>query len=159
MTAQQYNQAVISVIELIVVNNAGGTARALKQAGYPIKDFIPESELKTALLQLHMSDRKKFFEVLNAIEWNYGNTNWTNDPKYRDKLINSLSKETGSPVAKGGFWGSLINALGQALVPTPSPLPPPVEQKIPVASYIILGLVVIGLIVTVVFGIKHLSKK
>lgn len=155
MTTEEYNQAIISVIELIVANNAGGTARVLKQAGYTTKDFIPESELKTALLQLHMSDRKKFFEVLHSIEWNHGNTNWTNDPKYRDRLINSLSKETGSPIAKGGFWSALLGLLGSAV--TPPPPPPPAEQKTPWATYIIVALVGIGLITTLFFAFKNIK--
>lgn len=157
--ATEYNKAVISIIELIVANNPAGTAQALKKAGYDIGNYVPAGELKTALLQLERTNPEKFWNMLRDIEWNPGINNWTNDPKYQQPIMEALSKQTGSPVAKGGFWGTLLDLgvqlfLGQ---PTP-PQPPPPQQQIPWGIFLITVFIITAVIVIVFFAIKFLRK-
>lgn len=160
MTRQEYNQAVISIVELITANNPGGVARALKSAGYNSSQYIAESDLKVALLQLHATNPEKFYEVLSQVEWNMGKNNWTNDPQYRDPIINSITSQAGVDVSteRGGFWGTVVGVLGQIFLPqVQTPYTPPPEEKTPWGVYIIAGLSLIAVIVVLYFGLKFLT--
>lgn len=155
----EYNKAVISIVELIVANNPASTARALKKIGYNIGNYVPEGELKTALLQLEKTNPEKFWNTLRDIEWNPGINNWTNDPKYQQPIMDALGQQTGSPVAKGGFWGTLLD-LGMQLFlgqPTP-PQPPPPQQQIPWGIFLITGFVITAVVLIVVFAIRFFKK-
>lgn len=115
MTRAEYDRAVIGVVALIVKNNAGGVARALRDAGYTSKyDKIPESELEAELLKLHALDKNKFYAVMNNIPWNYGDTA-TNKPEIRDRIMglvkmNNPNVNTDS-TTKSDWWGGLLNLL------------------------------------------------
>lgn len=103
--------AVLSVIELIVENNAGCVARKLKDVGYNTKNFIPAPELKVALVQLHDANRDLFYKVMRTCEWHQGNNNWTNNPLYRDKVLAAVETYTGQKVDKTNWWITTINYL------------------------------------------------
>lgn len=160
MTREEYNQLVISVVELITANNAGGVARALKNAGYNSTDYISEPDLKVALLQLHATNPEKFYEVLQQVQWNFGKNNWTNDPQYRDPIVNSILREApvDTSMEKGAFWGTILGILGTVLLPSTNPTPAPVsEQKTPWALYILVPLMIGAVILILVFGLKALT--
>jgi hypothetical protein len=90
--SKQYNEAIICITHAIVLNNAGGVARALMQAGYERKSFLQECEMELLLLQVFLLDRKKYFEIMHAVDWNPGEKQ-TNAPEIKDKLI-ALSNNT-----------------------------------------------------------------
>lgn len=108
---QDYNIAILAVIKMIVENNAGCVARKLKDAGYETKNFIPSAELESVLFQLHMANPTVFFWVMRHCDWNYGNNNWTNEPKYRDQIIANVKIHTGAEVDKSNWWSTTINYL------------------------------------------------
>lgn len=110
---QDYNIAIVSVIKMIVENNAGCVARKLKEVGYETKSFIPAPELEVALFQLHNADAATFYKVMNNCEWNYGNTNWTNDNKYKEQIMSAVQTHTGKKVDKHNWWDTMINYLKQ----------------------------------------------
>lgn len=151
MTTNDYNKAVASVIKLIVANNAGKVAQGLRSAGYETKDFVPASELETALFQLHSANPNKFYEVLSGIQWNYGNNNWTNEPKYRDEIMKLVGEQSGSAVAKGSWWEILLTLL-QPQAPPPQPLP--VSQGRGAGFWIGMSAIAIGIVVVIIIGIK-----
>lgn len=157
MTRQEYNTTVASVIKLAVLNNAGSVSRALKKSGYPSKDFIPNSELESALFTLYVASPDKFFEVLRNVQWNYGNNNGTNDPKNLDPIIQQLSNETGSTVSKSDWWGTIVTVLSNAFIPSSHMSPAQADQISPWKRYTILivsALIISGLIY---WGIKSLK--
>ena len=108
---RDYNIAVLSVIKMIVENNAGCVARKLKQSGYETKSFIPNPELESALFQLHTANPKVFFQVMKECEWNNGNNNWTNESVYRKQILSAVEKHTGLQVDKSNWWGTTIAYL------------------------------------------------
>lgn len=113
MTIQDYNKSVALLIHLIVMNNAGMVARALRQAGYPVKNYIPGPELETALLQLNIADRNKFFRVMKSISWNDGHTA-TNNPEMIKNVIQLTQMHAGSMVNNTNWWPSLIDYISQS---------------------------------------------
>lgn len=115
MTAD-YNMAIISIIKMIVENNAGCVARKLKEVGYETKSYIPASELESALLQLHTVNKKTFFNVMANCEWNHGNNNWTNNPEYKNQIFSAVSKYTGKKVDKSNWWKVTLQHLKQQSV-------------------------------------------
>lgn len=116
MMTSDYNIAIVSVIKMIVDNNAGCVARKLREAGYETKDFIPASELESALFQLHTANSQLFFKVMTNCEWNHGNNNWTNNQKYRDQILSAVSKYTGMQVDKSNWWQVTMDYLKQQSV-------------------------------------------
>lgn len=106
-----YNIAVLSVIKMIVQNNAGCVARKLREAGYETRDFIPASEIESALFQLHTIEPKLFYQVMRNCEWNMGNTNWTNDSKVREQIISVVQTHTGQNADKANWWNITIDYL------------------------------------------------
>ena len=112
MTSDQ-NRAIALIIPLIVKNNAGKVAIALRDAGYS-KDFIPASDLEARLFQLYIANPTMFFEVMKTIPWNYGEAE-TNKPEIRDELINLVTSNTGYQVSKDNWWKILIALLGPAV--------------------------------------------
>lgn len=107
-----YNVAIMSVIKMIVDNNAGCVSRKLKEIGYEkSKNFIPNSELESVLFQLHSANPNRFFEVMKKCEWNFGNTNWTNQDIYRNKVLDAISRHTGKLVDKNNFWNITMDYL------------------------------------------------
>lgn len=124
MTPDQ-NRAIALIIPLIVKNNAGKVAIALRDAGYS-KDFIPASDLEARLFQLYIANPTMFFEVMKSIPWNYGEAE-TNKPEIRDELINLVTSNTGYQVSKDNWWKILIALLGPAIPAQErisSPVPP-----------------------------------
>lgn len=113
MTIQDYNKSIALLIHLIVINNAGTVARVLRQAGYPVKNYIPEAELETALLQLHIADRNKFFTVMKSIPWNDGHTA-TNDANMIKNVIQLTQMHAGPMVNNTNWWPSLIDFVSQS---------------------------------------------
>lgn len=109
MTSQEYNRSVVMLVHLIVMNNAGMVARALRQIGYPVKDFLPAAELEAALLQLSMADRAKFFQMMKNIQWNTGHRA-TNQPEMINGLI-KLASEGNASVNNTNWWPSMVTIL------------------------------------------------
>lgn len=111
MNLQDYNRTIAMLVHLIVMNNAYGVAKALKEEGYDTKNFIPAPELEAALLQLHMVNRDKFFKVIKNINWNRGHVN-TNNPEVIDNMIKLTQNISGSAVDQTNWWPSLIKFVG-----------------------------------------------
>lgn len=149
MTIKEYNKAITLLIHLIVLNNAGAVARALQQAGYPVKNYIPAAELEAALLQLHMANRTKFFEVMNNVSWNYGDLA-TNTVEIQDELKKLAGVPAGTATAKMDIWGTLIGLLlgGPS---APAPPPPPAVNTWAIVG---LSLVVVGVIIAIIVIIR-----
>lgn len=158
MTIEEYNKSVASIIKLIVANNPGGVAKALRQAGYETKDYIPVSELESALFQLHSANSNQFYEVLKTVSWNYGNNNWTNEPQYRDQismLVADTATTNGMDTQRGvadWFKTALDYLQEQSTTITTTP------GKLGMGFYIGLFLVVGGIFAIVYFGITSLKK-
>ena len=107
-----YNMAVLSMIKIIVDNNAGCVARKLKEAGYKsTQDVIPAGEMESALFQLHTGQRALFFDVMKKCQWHSGIRNWTNDQKYQNRIISAVEKFTGNQVDKDNWWNTAIDYL------------------------------------------------
>lgn len=109
MMNQENNKAIALIAHLIVLNNAGGTARALTNAGYERKTFIDDCELELILLRTYLADKKKFFEVMNTIPWHYGETR-TNKSEIKEKLI-ALTNIMDSAESKGDWWKQILILL------------------------------------------------
>lgn len=145
MTLQDQNKAVTIIIHLIVLNNAGGVARALNKEGYESKDYIRAPELEKALLQLYIADSARFFEIMKTISWNYGHIE-TNKPEIKDELIKLVVSNTEHEVSKDTWWQDLIALICSAI---------PVEknERIQNKNYgigFLLVLAFIGLIIALI---------
>lgn len=105
------NKAIALIIPLIVKNNAGQVAIALRDAGYS-KDFIPETELEAKLFQLYTANPDMFFEVMKNIPWNYGQAE-TNKPEIRDELIKLVTDHSDKEISKDNWWPELIDLLAK----------------------------------------------
>jgi len=108
---QDKNKAVSLLIPLIVKNNAGKAAIALKDAGYS-QGYIPAAELEARLFQLYTANPKRFFEVIKEIPWNYGETE-TNKPEIKEELIKLVSEGSDIEISKDNWWKELINMLSE----------------------------------------------
>lgn len=117
ITLQDYNKSVALLIHLIVMNNAGMAARVLAQAGYPVKNYIPEPELEAALLQLHIADKKRFFEVIKNISWNPGHIA-TNDENIINNMINLTQANAGTDANTSTWWPMLIQYISTIPIST-----------------------------------------
>lgn len=106
---QDQNKAIALIIPLIVKNNAGKVAIALKDAGYS-KDFIPDGELEARLFQLYISNPDNFFQIMKSIPWNPGQKD-TNLPEIKDELIKMVIANTDVQISKDNWWPELINLL------------------------------------------------
>ena len=102
----EYNKAIALISHLIVLNNAGGIARALIAAGYERKTYIDDCELELKLLRTYLADKAKFFEVMNNIAWNYGEAR-TNKPEIKEQLI-ALTNLPDTAESKGDWWKHLL---------------------------------------------------
>lgn len=107
--ATEQNKAIALIIPLIVKNNAGKVALALRDAGYS-KDFIPGPDLEARLFQLYTANPDLFFSTMKTIPWNYGETE-TNKPEVRDQLVQAVSQITGTEVSKETWWPELLDIL------------------------------------------------
>lgn len=108
MTSDQ-NKAIALIIPLIVKNNAGKVALALRDAGYS-KNYIPAPDLEARLFQLYTANPDMFFQVIKTIPWNYGEVE-TNRPEIREELIRLVSQNAGYEVSKENWWTELITLL------------------------------------------------
>lgn len=86
----EYNKGIICIIHTIVINNAGGVARALMNAGYEKKNYMDACEIELTLLQVFLCDPKQFFALMQNIEWNAGEKR-TNAPEIKDKLMTLIN--------------------------------------------------------------------
>lgn len=111
--ATETNKAIALIIPLIVKNNAGKVALALRDAGYS-KDFIPAPDLEARLFQLYNANPDLFFSTLKSIPWNYGETE-TNRPEIKDQLIQVVSQITGTEVSKDTWWPELLDIVNPAV--------------------------------------------
>ena len=111
MNLEDYNRTVAILVHLIVMNNAYGVAKALKDQGYDTQKFIPAPELEAALLQLHMASRDKFFKVMQNIPWNPGHVN-TNQKVVIDNMIKLTQSKSGEMVDQTTWWPSLVGFVG-----------------------------------------------
>lgn len=138
--------AIAAVIKLAIGNHAGCLARKLQELQYPNKNFIPESELESTLFSLYLTNKEMFWAVLRSCPWNYGNNNWTNSPKVREKLSALMKTDT---TAKGGdFWQNILNMLQpQSTITNPT-----ITETTPNTTGII-ALVAVAIILLVVFFI------
>lgn len=105
------NKAIALIIPLIVKNNAGKVAIAIRDAGYS-KDFIKDPELEAKLFQLYTANPDMFFEVMKNIPWNSGQIE-TNKPEIRDELIKLVSHHSDKEISKDNWWHELITLLAQ----------------------------------------------
>lgn len=106
---QDQSKAIVFIIPLIVKNNAGKVAIALKDAGYS-KDFIPDGELEARLFQLYISNPDNFFQLMRSIPWNLGQKD-TNLPETKDELIKLVTANTDTQISKDNWWPELITLL------------------------------------------------
>lgn len=146
-----YGKSVAAAIKLIVANNPGATARALKQIGAETKDFVPNPQLEADLWTLHAANRERFYQVLNSIPWNYGNNNWTNDPKYRNAIINTVGAQstTNAKINLSNIWQSVVGALqGQSSQNTTTTTTGTDTQTVIVLS--IISLAILGILFYVI---------
>ncbi len=102
------NKNIALIVPTIVMNNAFGTARALKDAGYS-KDFIPDGELEAKMFQLYLANPTKFFEVLSSIPWLESETK-TNKPEIKQRLI-ALSGIKDTAENRGDWWKKLVTNI------------------------------------------------
>lgn len=122
---QDQNKAIALIIPLIVKNNAGKVAIALRNAGYS-KDFIPAPDLEARMFQLYTANPDMFFEVMKDIPWNYGETE-TNKPEIKDELIKLVSSNPDYEFSKETWWQELVAMLTPA-VPVQRELPAPAKN-------------------------------
>lgn len=115
MTIQDYNKTVALLIHLIVMNNAFGVAKALKDEGYDTRKFIPAPELEAALLQFNMVDQDKFLKVLQNISWNPGHLN-TNQAEIINNMVTLTKSKVGTSVDNTNWWPSLIQFIDKSRV-------------------------------------------
>lgn len=115
MTKRDYNKTIILIIHFIVMNNGFAVARELKNEGYDSKDYIPSSDLETALLQLYIADPVRFFGVLKNIDWNDGHKA-TNQPEIKEQLMKLVSIQTGTQATAENWWPSLITFLSTSTI-------------------------------------------
>lgn len=111
MTPDQ-NKAIALIIPLIVKNNAGKVALALRDAGYS-KDFIPVGELEAKMFQLYTANPDLFFEVMKDIPWNNGEQE-TNKPEIKDQLIQLVAANSANEVSKDNWWPELLDMLSRS---------------------------------------------
>lgn len=111
--ASEINKAISLIIPLIVKNNAGKVALALRDAGYS-KDFIPAPDLEAKLFQLYIANPDLFFSTMKSIPWNPGE-NETNKPEIKERLIAIVSEVSGREVAKDTWWPELLDYLNPAM--------------------------------------------
>lgn len=109
MSIQDYNKAIVLLIHVIVMNNAFGVARVLKNQGYDKKDYIPSGDIETALLQLYILDRDRFFRALRSIEWNPGHIA-TNQQQISGQLM-KLAAQSGIEVNNTNWWKILVGFI------------------------------------------------
>lgn len=112
MTPDQ-NKAIALIIPLIVKNNAGKVALALREAGYS-KDFIPTPDLEARLFQLYTANPDLFFSIMKTIPWNPGHKE-TNEPELKEQLLAVVSEVTGKEISKDTWWPELLDYLSPAL--------------------------------------------
>lgn len=105
------NKIVSLIIPLIVKNNAGKVAIALRDAGYS-KNFIKDTELEAKLFQLYTANPDMFFEVMKNIPWNPGQIE-TNKPEIRNELIKQVDAYSHKEISKDNWWPELIALLAQ----------------------------------------------
>lgn len=119
--ASETNKAIALIIPLIVKNNAGKVALALREAGYS-KDFIPAPDLEAKLFQLYNANPDLFFSTMKTIPWNQGE-NETNKPEVKDQLLAAVSQVTGKEISKDTWWPELLDYLNPALQPEEEIIP------------------------------------
>lgn len=112
MTSDQ-NKAIALLIPLIVKNNAGKVALALRDAGYS-KDFIPAPDLEARLFQLYTANPDLFFSIMKTIPWNPGEIE-TNKPELKEQLLAVVSEVTGKEISKDTWWPELLDYLNPVL--------------------------------------------
>lgn len=115
MIIQDYNKTIAMLVHLIVMNNAFGVAKALKDEGYDTKRFIPAPELEAALLQLNMVNRDKFLKVIQNIPWNPGHIN-TNQAAIINSMVALTKSKVGASVDNTNWWPSLIKFIEQSRI-------------------------------------------
>lgn len=115
MTISDYNKTVAMLVHLIVMNNAFGVAKALKDEGYDTRKFIPAPELEAALLQLNMVNQDKFLRVMQNIAWNPGHLN-TNQTEIINNMVTLTKSKVGASVNNTNWWPSLIKFIEQSRV-------------------------------------------
>lgn len=151
MNTRDYNKAVTLLIHLIVINNAGAVARALKQAGYDVKSYIPAPELEMALLQLQMADTVKFFSLMQSIPWNYGDTE-TNKPEVRDELMKLVAAQSSIEITKDNWWKILL-AMVDSRIPAQSTCDRSINEKhfgiFKIAAIVAIIIVIIYIVRTI----------
>lgn len=102
------NKSIALIVPTIVMNNAFGVARALKDAGYG-KSYIPEGELEAKLFQLYLANPDMFFQVMNTIPWLESETR-TNRPEIKQPLV-MLSRIQDTSATRGAWWKKLIQII------------------------------------------------
>lgn len=106
----EQNKAIICVVHAIVLNNAGGVARVLMQAGYE-KKYLDACEMELTLLQVYLCDKQKFFSMMHTIDWNHGEKR-TNAPEIKNELI-AISNMPDTPENKGLWWKHILILLNR----------------------------------------------
>jgi len=150
MTQSEINLAVASAIKLIAANNPSGVTSALRSIGYQTQyDIIPSAQIETALHELYLADKAKFYSVLKRVSWDNATLNWTNDPANKAKLLSSVNIP--STARTGDWWQPWVDALAgsdttTAVTTAPTPTP--------VGVYIAFSAIAIAVVVLIVIILK-----
>lgn len=115
MNIQEYNKTIAILVHLIVMNNAAGVVKALKEQGYNTQKYIPAPALEAALLQLHAANVDSFFKAMESIKWNPGHVS-TNQTEVIRGLIKLTREKVGPSVDNTNWWPSLIKYIASVPV-------------------------------------------
>ncbi len=135
------SKAIALIIPLIVKNNAGKVAIALKEICVE-KDFLPAGKMESNLFQLYIYNPDAFFDVMKSIPWNPGESE-TNKPEIKDKLIRLVTENTNNEISKTNWWPELIELLSKE----PHPEKEEVKMEICFSLGFLLVLTGLGLVI------------
>lgn len=144
-------EQVASVITLIADNNPRGVTSELRRMGFQTSyDIIPSAQVQVALHELYLADKAKFYNLLQNVNWDSSNLNYTNDPANRDIILSALGINTSvARVDFNGAWHNLLNILQGTDTSTTT-----TESGTPAGVYIAFAGVIIALIVIIVIVFK-----
>lgn len=154
MTQDELKLAIINVNNTIATNNPKGVTAALKRSGYPTDsrfDMLNHDALTRALLELYMSDPKKWADVVESVQFNYEKTDASTSPSTRatfESIIRSANPNDTSALQKGDkpkWWETALGyILGSTTTTTQGPVAPTTTKTSP---WVYVGFSVIALVI------------